>query len=84
MAKHQYRPLLDTPKAIRVLRVHKQATEDSLIDCSLHDASIPTTEYIALSYVWGTDLPTYKILLDGVEYFVRPNLWFCHIMCNKI
>lgn len=76
MKKYQYKPLLESPEAIRVLRVHKQATEHSLIECSLHDASISTTEYIALSYVWGTDLPTYKILLDGVDFFVRPTLWY--------
>lgn len=26
--------------------------------------------------MWGTDLPTYKILLNGAVVFVRPNLWF--------
>lgn len=76
MTTYRYKPLSSSPEAIRVLRVHKETPESDLIECSLHDASITTTEYIALSYVWGTDLPTYKIILDGVDILVRPNLWF--------
>lgn len=79
MTTYQYKQLSSSPEAIRLLRVHKETPESSLIECSLHDAFITTTEYIALSYVWGTDLPTYKILVDDKIVFVRPNLWaFLH------
>ncbi|KAH4050820.1 hypothetical protein HBI81_222110 [Parastagonospora nodorum] len=33
-------------------------------------------EYLALSYTWGVESPTYPIVIDGKEFRVRENLWW--------
>lgn len=33
--------------------------------------------YTAVSYTWGTELPSETIQLNGRKFYVRPNLWSC-------
>jgi hypothetical protein len=62
-------------RAFRVLTVLPKKTDP--IECSLENATLQSaSECYALSYTWGTELPTKAILLDGRSFIVRPNLWY--------
>jgi hypothetical protein len=63
---------------IRVIEILHNDTTDSHapISCKLHVVSLDDApSYTALSYVWGTELNTAPILLDGRLYFVQKNLF---------
>ena len=45
------------------------------IHCLLHTASLnDEPSYTALSYVWGTDVPSTAVLVNGKTVLVRKNL----------
>jgi hypothetical protein len=65
---------------IRLLEILPAALEDdtAIISCKLHLASM-SDDYVALSYMWGTEEGQMAIELNGIRVDVRRNLWdFLH------
>lgn len=78
MNTFKHTPLKAIHGAIRVLQVGSEA-HDGLIRCQIHDANVSQDSYIALSHVWGQEPSTYKIIVNGQSFWVKPNLWcFLH------
>lgn len=71
-----YRPLPNG--CIRVLALYPRQGE-GMISCSLRTHSLwdeaSTLPFVALSYVWGLDTPSFKILIDKQEVLIRENLY---------
>lgn len=69
-----YEPLLDK-YAFRLLILHPSADRNAPIVCSLvHRNLRDRIDYTALSYVWGDPSPAQRILVNGHEVKVTPNL----------
>jgi hypothetical protein len=70
---------------IRLLQLHPRQ-DDSLVSCSfsIHDISDEalTPTYVALSYAWGRDDPTHRILIDDETIMVRQNLYEFLLECR--
>jgi hypothetical protein len=91
MATLQYSPLDVTLREIRLLVVRPATTEarDSALELSLVKSRLgsdgkecesrvkeeDSLKYMALSYTWGDPHPTFTVLLDGIEFTVRKNLY---------
>ncbi|OOF98715.1 hypothetical protein ASPCADRAFT_162381 [Aspergillus carbonarius ITEM 5010] len=70
-----YDTLSPEEQEIRLLCIHPSRNSKSPVQCSLKTVSLrQRPKYEALSYVWGTDHATEKILLEGNEFYVTPNL----------
>ena len=70
-------PLVIEPDAIRLIRLN--GLQHGHISCTVHNATLENSSYVALSYVWGAEAPSFKILLNGKIVWIRPNLWqFLH------
>lgn len=66
---------LENPSTtIRLLRIHKDL-QGGLLSCEIRDVDVKSATYFALSYVWGTEPAYYKILLNGLDFWIRLNLW---------
>jgi len=61
---------------LRLLRPLR-STRDHLSFEVVHAAREFAPTYTAVSYTWGDDTPSQVIYLDGHEFCVRQNLWFC-------
>ncbi|KAJ9652499.1 hypothetical protein H2198_008247 [Neophaeococcomyces mojaviensis] len=70
----QYKPLDRSKGAIRLVRVFP-LHDGNTIQCQIIRAQILTTEYVAISYVWGSDNGQRTISLNGQQLTVRPNLF---------
>ncbi|KAI0404111.1 heterokaryon incompatibility protein-domain-containing protein [Xylaria palmicola] len=71
---HLYSPLA-TSRNIRLLEILPSPAPYSPIECILREVGMPpTSDYEALSYVWGKGRPTRSIVLNGRKYPVRENL----------
>ena len=59
----EYKPLGE--RQVRILRLHAAESSTDTIECSLdaYDIDELRSQYTALSYTWGNDEPTQKILL---------------------
>lgn len=74
--EYQYQALDETVDGIRLLVLHQKTEADDHIRCDLvHTTFRDKPVYEALSYTWGTDLPTQLIYIDGMQYYVRKNLY---------
>jgi hypothetical protein len=60
--------------AIRYLTLHAGSGNDPL-QCSLHTAPMPETQFEALSYVWGSDVRDQEITCDGRTLALTTNLF---------
>ena len=60
---YEYKPLGE--RQIRILRLHAAGSSTDTIECSLeaYDADELRNQYDALSYTWGNEEPTQRILL---------------------
>jgi hypothetical protein len=66
--------------AIRLIQVLPDLSEDGVVQCTLHDASISGSKYVCLSYTWGPPGGELPIQLNGKPFYVRRNLWdFLHV-----
>ncbi|KAE8446532.1 hypothetical protein EG329_011864 [Mollisiaceae sp. DMI_Dod_QoI] len=75
-SEYQYIPLEGLPTGtIRLLELLPGDVDEPL-RCHLHVATA-RDKFIALSYVWGVDLPTCAIEIDGRPFYVRQNLFAC-------
>lgn len=68
-----YCPLSKSDREIRLLRLQPEYDGKISLHLTAH-ALDSTPNYIALSYCWTEEPPTREILLEGRQYFVRPNL----------
>lgn len=68
-----YKPLEDN--CIRLVTIHGAKSRDEPIHASLQIVQISTNlTYEALSYVWGSSTNSQSISVDGVRFYVTPNL----------
>ncbi|OJZ91203.1 hypothetical protein ASPFODRAFT_706886 [Aspergillus luchuensis CBS 106.47] len=71
----QYHKLDPNQRQIRLLSIHLSITGRGPIHCSLRTVSLDNSPvFEALSYVWGTEDATEQIVLDGKEFYVKPNV----------
>lgn len=68
-----YTPLEDG--ATRLLRVEPSTDRAAPLACKLEHVRPGESPYDALSYVWGKEDPVRLIEVDGMKFFVRPNLF---------
>lgn len=69
-----YKPLSDVEDAIRLVRI-KAESDDGLIRGTLIGGIVGEDAFVALSHVWGTELPTCRVLIDDQDFWIRPNLY---------
>lgn len=62
------------PNAIRLVSINPGLPHD-LISCHIEHTDIQTNKYSALSYEWGAKDDNQHILVDGLYFEVRRNLW---------
>ena len=76
MAPFKYEPLTEDVVTIRLLSIQHHSSE-SCITCTLTEASLEDVQgqYIALSHVWGNDLRTARISLNGQPFYTTPQTW---------
>lgn len=66
---------LSQPTNIRLLKLLPAQSFWSPLECTLTESDrSPSTQYEALSYVWGKQSPSVTILLDGIGFSVGENL----------
>jgi hypothetical protein len=80
MPPYQYRPLPKKLDSIRLLRLlpaanHEVEIRAELLEYNLDEYQGSSHSYEALSYVWGDLSGTRSILLDGIQFEVRSNLY---------
>jgi hypothetical protein len=71
---------LGSSSSIRLLHIHDSnpGDDNAPISCELHVASVDDP-YVALSYMWGDAEATETIILNGLPFLIRKNLWgFLH------
>jgi hypothetical protein len=68
-------PLDLESRQIRLLQILYDDSQGSISCCLKTYNSVDANEYVALSYTWGCDHPTYSIMINGDEFSVRQNLW---------
>jgi hypothetical protein len=65
---------LQSSDHIRLLTIGPELGQDGLVACSLEESPL-TVEYTCLSYMWGKATGLKIILIDGLRFVVRRNLW---------
>ncbi|KAN0102034.1 Heterokaryon incompatibility protein (HET) domain containing protein [Hyaloscypha variabilis] len=73
-----YQPLDPDEEAdsVRLLHIELSTGHDDPLSCSLiHVKFAQKPKYRALSYMWGDEAVEAEILLNGVRFRVRQNLW---------
>lgn len=50
-------------------------TGDEPLRCSIYTSAIPDADYEAISYVWGSEIKSQRILCDGYAMKITKNLW---------
>ena len=63
-----------TPRAIRVVSLEPNL-QDGLVSCRIQHTDLDSARYSALSYQCGTKDDSQQILVDGLNFTVRRNLW---------
>lgn len=72
--RFHYKPLDRSKGAVRLIKVFPLRQND-FIRCRIERHHISTVQYVALSYVWGSQEARCEILLNGQIFVVRPNLY---------
>lgn len=69
-------PLIDHPRAIRLVKIDGK-DEHGYLKLTIRNTILghELERFVAVSYVWGTQDPTYIIVFNGEYHPVRPNLW---------
>lgn len=73
--KPPYNALDDSQKEIRLITITGES--NGSLTCGLHVVSLQAADvppFTALSYVWGHDPPTKKIVLNGADLAITPSL----------
>jgi len=71
-----HRPLNQTGKEIRVVKLFPSTTFNAPIECELEHTTLePGADFEAVSYCWGDASKTRPILLDGSPYPITLNLF---------
>ncbi|KAI9151566.1 Heterokaryon incompatibility protein [Paramyrothecium foliicola] len=68
-----YSPLSPPTAIIRVVRL-KKGRPNEVLECDLLSTPLVEAEFEALSYVWGTTLVPYKILVNNKPFYITHNL----------
>ncbi|KAI0148469.1 heterokaryon incompatibility protein-domain-containing protein [Xylariaceae sp. FL1272] len=75
---YEHKPLT-SPSCIRVIILKPARSKEAPIECTLEEVDLqnitPSSEYEALSYVWGSPIGTLPIQCHGKELLVTPS---CH------
>lgn len=76
---YSYEPLDTSQASLRLLHI-QQASSDHQIHCSIRNATVAATPYVALSYMWHpngiqSDNVQHLIQLNGQPFGVAENLW---------
>ncbi|KAJ8118085.1 hypothetical protein OPT61_g857 [Boeremia exigua] len=69
--KHE--PLDTTQRSIRLISVDPQLSQEGLIQCTIHHATINAV-YNCLSYRWGSADSWYTLVINGQRFSVNQNL----------
>ncbi|KAK5744140.1 hypothetical protein LTR17_002170 [Elasticomyces elasticus] len=70
----EYIALIPKKRQIRLVTV--ELNEENEVACHLSVVSLDDNPvYTALSYVWGTEKPTYRIWVDDCPFLIRRNLY---------
>ena len=82
----KYAPLDSTRKQIRVLKLC--GATDGIIKCTLQTVEIghdsrSKISYRALSYTWGPEKPTHRVLINDQVFEVRQNLYDFLVMASE-
>lgn len=75
---YRYGPLASTKSEVRLVTILPQDPQawQTTIDCTLHNVNLnDQPEFVALSYVWGSDHRPFKIRVDGKAFGVTANLF---------
>lgn len=76
LPRFKYTALAHGQNQIRLLKLLDSGSHDAPISCCLQVQDFDRLlEYEALSYVWGEEPASLPILLDGLHFEVRPNLY---------
>lgn len=71
-----YKDVYKDSRDIRVVRLKSTATNKDTLECELLVRRYANTRhYTALSYTWGSAGSLRPMLVNGVEFQVRENLW---------
>jgi hypothetical protein len=79
MTEHRYAPLL-LPNSIRLLRLSPKREDEANIRCHLFECPLedstgkPGYPYEALSYTWGSSVPSYTIFVNDQKFHIGFNL----------
>jgi hypothetical protein len=75
VSNNLYQPLPDN--TVRFLRIAPGKAKDEVC-CQLITTDITSSPaFEALSYAWGDDAYMKPISIDGVQYWIRSNLYYC-------
>lgn len=70
-----YPPLMRKDRFIRLIRIKPDLSPSGDVQCEICQASLDSTGYSCLSYVWGTKEATKTIVFGNALFEVRQNLW---------
>jgi hypothetical protein len=86
-AVYQSVPLDLQKRESRLLILHPAFAQNDELVCSLFHASfddeLKVPKYEALSYEWGTPLPSYNLIINGAPFSIRENLHAALISLRK-
>ncbi|KAK4893648.1 hypothetical protein LTR27_008117 [Elasticomyces elasticus] len=72
-----YEPLASDVASVRLVTLDPPGTSQQLCLHLQNYRLEPSTIYTALSYEWGPPEPSQEVVVDGVTFIVRRNLWIC-------
>eukprot|EP00914_Ancora_sagittata_P030865 GHVO01062251.1.p1 GENE.GHVO01062251.1~~GHVO01062251.1.p1 ORF type:complete len:118 (-),score=2.87 GHVO01062251.1:656-1009(-) len=79
----QQQPLDHSVHSIRLIEIQPDLSADSLLQSTMRHATTDA-EYTCLSYRWGGQPATWRILVNGHSFMVRQNLFdFLSMMREK-
>ncbi|KAI8946698.1 heterokaryon incompatibility protein-domain-containing protein [Xylaria longipes] len=73
--RYRYTPLNAATRNVRLLRFKRRRSNDLEVSLKTYDVDA-CPGFIALSYVWGPENPSYVVSVDGQRFSIRHNLWF--------
>jgi hypothetical protein len=77
----RYEPLTPADASIRVLAICT-GRDDTPLRCTMRHIPL-TSDYLCLSYTWGTDKATHPVLINDQVFLVRDNLWTFLIQARR-
>lgn len=79
-----YKPLDETQSAIRLVTFTSELSSDGCVQCYLSHSTLERASYVCLSYRWGPPGPLKRILINGLPFYIRSNLYDFLDMARKM